>query len=415
VAKPLGRHICDFERSVVISNLKIGDRDGTKLRDREDSTGAQPALMPTTSLSGARALLLVPDLFLSPGGIARHGRLVWRALQDAGIHTTTISLLDGPDHTEDASRTFGDSTFRGCAGNKKRFGQETLAALRARPDIVLVDHPHFSPLGLLAAQLARTPFVVFAHGVEVWGRLTRVRRIALQRADLVLCVSHVTIDRATASNGLSPEKVRVLYNCLDPSFTPVPRVERSHLSMLTVSRIVLSNPYKGHSQVISALPALLHRFPNLIYDIVGDGDAIPSLEALATELDVRTAVRFHGLVSDQDLAHLYADSSLFIMPSRSEGFGYVFVESMAQGTPVIAGNQDASPEVVVNGETGFLVNPTSVTEITEAAARLLEDSELRKRMGERAARHANETFGYQSFRRNLISYLACLVSRSRAK
>jgi phosphatidylinositol alpha-1,6-mannosyltransferase len=168
----------------------------------------------------------------------------------------------------------------------------------------------------------------------------------------------------------------------------------------------LAEQYKGHDMVIRAMPELLRRFPDLRYDIVGDGDARPGLQALTQELGVGDAVRFHGIVSEAELRQHYAQASLFIMPSRAEGFGFVFLEAMAHGLPVIGGNVDATPEVVVHGETGLLVNPTSVDDIVEATSRLLREDALRLRMGDAARRVVLARFSYASFQRRLVEELS---------
>ena len=176
--------------------------------------------------------------------------------------------------------------------------------------------------------------------------------------------------------------------------------------MLTVARMTLAEQYKGHDVVIRAMPALLSRFPQLVYDIVGEGDGRPALEALAAQIGVSHAVRFHGTVSEEELCRLYAEASLYVMPSRGEGFGFAFIEAMSQGTPAIGGNLDAAPEVIVDGETGYVIDPTSVEAVVTAASRLLGDEALRERMGQAARRDVQHRFSFVRFRQNLVSHLS---------
>jgi glycosyltransferase involved in cell wall biosynthesis len=88
-----------------------------------------------------------------------------------------------------------------------------------------------------------------------------------------------------------------------------------------------------------------------------------------------------------------------------EGFGFVFLEAMAYGRPVIAGNQDASIEVVRHGETGLVVDPSSVTELVNAIERLLSDAGLRRQMGARAMEVAASDFSYSRFRDTFLGHL----------
>jgi glycosyltransferase involved in cell wall biosynthesis len=312
--------------------------------------------------------------------------------------------------TARVSNDFPGMLYRACGGSRQRFALLTLfAIIKRRPDVVLVGHANFSPLGWLAALLSRARSLGFIYGIEVWKPLKPLRRWALLKLDRVVSISRFTARRAVSANGLSARKVRILPNCLDPHLAYADQTGEASPakppSMLTVARMSLAERYKGHDYVIRALPALLERHPALVYDIIGDGDARPSLEALAGQVGVSEAVRFHGVVSDEELRRRYAEASLFIMPSQGEGFGFVFLEAMAQGTPVIGGNVDATPEVVVDGLTGYLLDPTSVGAIVEAADRLLGDPALQSKMGPAARRHVEEKFGYPRFRQRLISYL----------
>jgi phosphatidylinositol alpha-1,6-mannosyltransferase len=103
---------------------------------------------------------------------------------------------------------------------------------------------------------------------------------------------------------------------------------------------------------------------------------------------------------------------VFVMPSRAEGFGFVFLEAMAHGLPVVAGNVDATSEVVVDGETGYLVDPTSVRALVTAISRLLGDRDLRLLMGSAGRARVRENFGYDRFRMRLSELLADLAGEA---
>jgi glycosyltransferase involved in cell wall biosynthesis len=359
-----------------------------------------------------RLLYLVPDLLGPPGGIARYCRLVSQALVESGVEVRVVALMDRPGDAApgaDASWLLSGVSYTPCAGSRATFiRQAARQALQTRPGLVLAGHVNFAPLGWTLARLARARQVTFVYGIDAWTPLSRLRRSALQRCDRILAISHFTAAQAVQANALVPARVRVLHNCLDPQLEIAsPGTRRAGPpSLLTVARMSLAEQYKGHDVVIRAMPELLHRFPDLRYDIVGDGDARPGLETLAQQMGVAEAVRFHGLVSEAALRERYSQASLFIMPSRAEGFGFVFLEAMAHGLPAIGGSIDATPEVIVDGETGLLVDPTSVDAVVAAVGRLLQDDDLRLRMGEAAQRHVASRFSYQSFRRQLIEELA---------
>jgi phosphatidylinositol alpha-1,6-mannosyltransferase len=332
--------------------------------------------------------------------------MVCQALADRNALLVVVALHDAADVRGDGHWTLAALDYHACHGRRSTFIRQALLALRRRPSLVLVEHPNFSPLGWFCARLTGARLVVFAHGTDIWTPLPAIRRWALRRADRIVCVSALTAARAVQANGLTPQKVIVVHNCLDPQFAAGPTVPSSGAgpSLLTVARISASDRYKGHDQVIRALPTLLTEFPTLVYEIVGDGDGRPALEALAREQGVAHAVHFRGVVSEEALAAYYAGSSVYVMPSRGEGFGLAFAEAMAYGKPVIAGNEDASAEIVRDGETGILVNPTETSELINAIARLLRNDELRQ-MGARGAEVVNREFRFSAFRTKLIDLL----------
>jgi glycosyltransferase involved in cell wall biosynthesis len=387
-----------------------GDRGLTRYMGT-DSTGTHPPEVTDVpavhSLVGREVLVLTPDMFSSPGGIARHCRLVCRALSDLGARVSVVALHDDVGNGPKVDADYRMVSYVACEGRKGKFVRAAILEAQRHPSLVISEHAHFAPVAWLASHVAGAPLVVVAHGIEVWGRLKAYQRWAFVQADRVLCVSNLTVQRSTASNGLPLSKTRLLHNCLDPQLVPEATGENQEraLSLLTVSRMTLENPYKGQRQVIEAMPRLLTQFPGLVYDIVGEGDGRASLEALCRKLDVSHAVRFHGSIPDSDLPGYYAKASIFVMPSQSEGFGYVFLEAMAQGTPVIGGNRDAAVEVIAQNETGYAVDPTSVDAIADAIVCLLQNAELRERMGQAARDRVARIFSFEQFKHRLWKHL----------
>jgi glycosyltransferase involved in cell wall biosynthesis len=351
-----------------------------------------------------KILYLVPDLFGPPSGIARYCRMVCQALAESDYPLTIIALHDKTDAQVECKSTFPGANYMACEGQRSIFVRQ---ALRHKPDLILVGHPHFAHLGWLLKCLSGALLISFIYGIDAWEPLSFARRRALNASDRIISISRFTAKRAGEVNGVPPEKVRILYNCFDPGLYPKSTFETADkkLSLLTVARISLNEQYKGHDVVIRALPDLLKKFPDLVYNIVGDGDGRPVLEELVAEQKVAHAVRFHGVVSEEQLTEQYQNASVFVMPSRFEGFGFVFLEAMAYGKPVVAGNEDASVEVVRNGKTGFTVLPQSVPEVASAIEKLLGDEQLRRSMGENGRRVMEEEFGFERFKQTLLNHV----------
>jgi phosphatidylinositol alpha-1,6-mannosyltransferase len=251
-------------------------------------------------------------------------------------------------------------------------------------------------LGLFFKITLRIPYCLWVYGDETKdvyrsGPVSRyiVDKI-LWNADRVITNS-AYVTREFVEFGILPEKIVEVLPAVDPEIfrpAPVPQhlAERYDLLgkkvIMTVSRVVKR---KGHELVVRALPQLHAVIPEIIYLIVGRGPEEERLSALAERLGVAKQVRFVGYVADAELPDYYNCCDLFVMPNREdpestdsiEGFGIVFIEANACAKPVIGGRSGGVVDgAVIDGETGFLVNPDSVDELVEKTLRLLRDPVL---------------------------------------
>lgn len=236
------------------------------------------------------------------------------------------------------------------------FGRDKLALvsflLRAVPqlEVLYIGHVNLAPLGLLLRLVRpRIKYWVVAHGIEVWQPLPILRRFALRQAWGVLSVSAYTANQMIGSQKLNPQKVFLLPPALDPSFMQAVCQEntlpQSGRMLLTVGRLISAEPGKGVDSVIQVLPEVLKDVPDLFYVIIGGGDLQARLEELGRESPARGRILFVGKLTLEQLKHYYSRSDIFVMPSRQEGFGLVFLEAMSLGKPVIAGDRGGAPEI----------------------------------------------------------------------
>ncbi|MBA3659660.1 MAG: glycosyltransferase family 4 protein [Gemmatimonadales bacterium] len=161
--------------------------------------------------------------------------------------------------------------------------------------------------------------------------------------------------------------------------------------LLSVARLTR---HKGIDVALQALAQLDGPHADLRYAVVGSGEDLERLQALAAELGVAGRVRFLGDVPDRDLPALYNRASVYLgisrlMEQRVEGFGISLAEASACGIPVVAGRSGGIPEAVTDGKTGLVVDPCSDVEVRDAIRRLLDDPGLARRLGE-AGRDAVE-------------------------
>jgi glycosyltransferase involved in cell wall biosynthesis len=125
---------------------------------------------------------------------------------------------------------------------------------------------------------------------------------------------------------------------------------------------------------------IVRKEPNVTLLLVGDGEERENLRALVQKLNLSECVSFVGRVSNEKVPEYMAAADVFVLPSLSEGLPNVILEAMASGLPVVATKVRGLPEIIEDGQNGFLVEPKNPNEIAEKVCLLLEDAELRERV-----------------------------------
>jgi phosphatidylinositol alpha-1,6-mannosyltransferase len=304
--------------------------------------------------------------------------------------------------------------FTGCERSKARFMATAVRAASRHGKVVLAGHPNLGPVAQamrIAAPRLRT--IVCTHGVEVWEPLPAVRRLALGRADVVLAPSQDTANHAVRQH-VRRERIRVLPWALDPQFEAIPanapQGKRPHgypegRVILTVGRWQANERYKGTDTLITALPRLLTRWPELQLLAVGDGDDQAWLEDLAEKNGVNRHVHFLSGLSFAELAACYDGCEMFALPSRGEGFGLVYLEAMAHSKPVIGGAHGGAPEVIEDGVTGYLVPHGDAAQLATSIETLLSDPAMAQKMGGRGRQRVEREFRFSVFAKALKKIL----------
>jgi glycosyltransferase involved in cell wall biosynthesis len=251
-------------------------------------------------------------------------------------------------------------------------------------------------------------YLVSTYGTEVWQPLPRLRTFGLQRADRVTAIAKFNAEKVAALQRIAPEKIAIVPCALDPDFAgsngvaPRQSAPGEPPIILTVARLMSPErgEYKGIDTVIEAMPEVLEGFPGVRYVVVGDGDDRPRLEKLARRCGVHERVIFTGAVEHAALCAFYEACEVFAMPSRTEGFGIVFLEAMALGKPVVGGNHGGTPEVWAEGTAGFLVDHGDIRALAGRLKLLMSDSDLRARMGAAGRAIVAREFSFARFQQN---------------
>jgi phosphatidylinositol alpha-1,6-mannosyltransferase len=350
---------------------------------------------------------LFPELD-APGGIQRAGRhLAYVMSEYATSHKMEYRFLSLNDPQELHRLKVADREFEftGADRGKARFVMDALRSARRKPELVLAAHPNLAPITRAMHVLApRLKSIVCTHGIEVWEPLSSTRRDALRKATLVLSPSRATADHLTTLQGVAQDRIRVLPWALDPDFQAksasadsLPADFPSGRVILSVGRWLAAERYKGMDTLILAMPRLLLRWPEVQLVIVGSGDDRAWLENIARDSGVRRHVHFLSGLPYETISACYQAAEIFALPSRGEGFGFVYLEAMAHGKPVIGGAHGGAPEVIQDGVTGYVVQHGDPAQLATSIDALLANPEQARRMGEAGRQRVEKEYRFNVF------------------
>ena len=240
---------------------------------------------------------------------------------------------------------------------------------------------------LLNAELG-LPYVVSVHGLDAFSTMQvrgqagrwcrRVSQRVYRSSNRVICISERVREQVLEGVGHSC-RTSVVYNAVDPElFSPGVEKRSAEQLILSVGNLI---PVKGHDLLIRAVASLVPEFSTLALEIIGDGPERSRLQALAQRLQILGRVRFLGCQSRCQVVAAMRRCTLFVLPSRYEGLGCVYLEAMAVGKPVIGCRGQGIAEIVQHGSNGFLVGPDNERELTQAVAMLLRDEARRRNLG----------------------------------
>jgi glycosyltransferase involved in cell wall biosynthesis len=295
--------------------------------------------------------------------------------------------------------------------------------LLARLDVDVVNaHAPVPGLADVAALTARVPVVLTYHaGSLVKGGhpldvlLRAYERHVLPRVfarcEELVAVSPVARTHATGRAHLVPPGV----DC--EQFTPPATVAAREPRVLYVGRVERASRWKGLHVLVASLVRLRELVPGVRLEIVGDGDDIANLQALAHELEVDDLVEWTGPVSHRDLPRHYQRAGVTVLPSltESESFGMTLVEAMASGCPVVGSEAGGIPFVVRDGIDGLLVPPGDPHELAEALGAVLRDPTLAASLGAAGREAAEQRWEWGRREGQLMDVIDKVVQPRRTK
>ena len=355
-------------------------------------------------------IVIVPELFRVTGGVQIFSQRMIEALD--ALFGSPVPVISRNDRAQDCPESFlKERKFTGCGSlpvSLRRFGIIAATALK-KPPLFLSTHPHFTPW----LKTLKPAYLTVAHGIDVWNIKGTKVADGLSSATRVLPVSRYTEQRMKDQLGSAMPDSTVFPNTFNTerftageSSTPwrdeleIPAEATLMLSMCRVSK---SEAGKGYHRILELMPELVKKHPNLYWVLGGKGDDLETVREKAKILGVKDHCRFPGFVPDETLPDLYRSADLFVLPSKKEGFGIVFLEAAATGLPVIAGNKDGSVDALADGALGTLIDPEDNDAIARAISEVISAPAV-----DREALHLDcaTRFGQPAFQNRLAQILS---------
>jgi phosphatidyl-myo-inositol dimannoside synthase len=365
-------------------------------------------------------LFIAPDFKPLTGGIAEYTHQIAHHLQLAGNSVTVLSPQMSNDEVFDSNCLYEVQRFNydDIKSNRIRRYLATYKAIKKiagrKPIDVIIMNGLISESHIcwLASKSLGIPYCFFTYGPEVIHRggikVEFKRNLVLRGACKIFCVSSFT-QKLVEKLGVQHSKTAVLHagvsidkSRIMPDKSSSPVVEKLGLQnkkvILTLSRLI---ERKGIDKTIEAMNIVRYKIPNAIYIIAGAGPYRETLENLVKINHLEEYVIFAGYIPDDEKDSFYNACDVFAIPNRElsdgdvEGFGIVFLEANAFCKPVIGGRSGGATDAIVDGETGFLVNPTDVEEIAAAIVRLLNDENYAKQIGLQGRKRVEEDFNWE--------------------
>ena len=289
---------------------------------------------------------------------------------------------------------------------------------RMNPDVVHTHSSKAGILGRLAARRCGVPVIVHTiHGLPfhpyqnfLLNRLyVFLERRCARYSTRIVSVADAMTRQALAAGVGHPDQFVTVYSGMEVEPFLEARTHRAGVRAelgiepdeLVVGKIARLSDLKGHTYLFQAVPEVLKRFPRTRFLLVGDGWLRGELEEDAHRLGIFDRLIFTGLVPPARIPELIGAMDVVVHTSLREGLARVLPQALIAGVPVVSYDVDGAAEVVLEGQTGFLVPPMSIRPLAEALVRLLASPELRERFGRRGQELVTDRFRAETMVRRI--------------
>jgi glycosyltransferase involved in cell wall biosynthesis len=294
-----------------------------------------------------------------------------------------------------------------------------IARLHARrPFDLLRAHSlrFIGPAALIARRCYRLPVPIVAHHHHLdasWLNPVIERRV-IEGAERVITVSEFSRRQLVESLGVDPERIDVVPNGIDARFQPGSGELVRHRHCLGTAPVVLSlgglKPRKNLPLLLQAWRTVAGARADARLLVAGSGPLEAALRRRSRALGLEDRVVFAGRIAEADKVAYYNAADVFVSPSSLEGFGFTVGEAMSCGRPVVVSDRGALPELVIDGEGGFVCPHGDAAELSRRLLQLLDDAELRRRSGAFNRDRVERNFRWDRASRRVLDIYAEVIA-----
>ena len=386
-----------------------------------------------------KVLIVTFEFVPFSGGIARYTYEIARGMAALDCQVTVLAPTYNHCKEIDAQSNFktirmpvrhdGKAEFLRFLPGLKSLNRQIVTS---RPDVVLLTSDLAHGLGAVVCVRNQVPFAAVIHGSEIVKHFPPKSlrkyfqypslKFCYTRAGVVFCVSRY-VRNLMLEAGFDGSKLFVVHNGIDEKLLSIPynteavtALRQKHglknkKVILTIARLTAR---KGQDQMIRSMPALLTKDPNVCYILIGTGEDKNDLEKLVQEVGIKDAVIFTGEIAEAEKIHYLDLCDAFVLLSRNdgqrvEGLGISLLEATARAKPLIASSHGGIKEIVKDGVNGFFVDPRNYSQVADRIARILQDANLAKHLGESAKETVAENFTTSQMAQKTTQRLAALL------
>lgn len=350
--------------------------------------------------------ILIVIATINPGGAERQVITDARLLTDAGFKVTIAFHMDGPLRVQIDSRV---ETFRIGSKNEFKAGRILRKFIKKNKFEAIFAHMFWAhKVTAIATFGKKQNLYFFDHGLGLWRKSHHllVVKLTTMRAGKVVTASGAKKKIKIEREGIREDKVMVMHNCynkaeIDP--TPVDRLP------FKKDRFVIG--FAGRFNAVKQLPLLVDvakimrdKSDQFVFVLMGDGNEREKIEKLVKDNKLQNHFVFPGFINRP--LSVMAHFDVFILPSKREDFSVALLEAGAVGLPALAFDVGGNKEIIVDGETGFVIPPYDEKVLAEKLLYLMENKAVKEKMGKIASERVQSTFSEKKRQENLVNLIS---------